>query len=381
MFPRLTSLLLALTLIAPPGASAQTIPGADAPELRAAAYAWLNGEGTTEELRAFGEIAADGNVAARLLVSGIFQLYLPDDFPELDRKERLALFPPDRTGDAHTFRPYRVELDRIPAFKAYRRIHGAETPEAWIADAKNLLAAGLREKFLDQLGIALNNPALFVEALKFAETVVKQGDHAHTELMFLRGLEPAMLDYLDATARAAARRARWQEPPWTPEREAALAEELRDGHWPAIVALGLLTRWNPEILKDRPEFDLYRKWGAASFGADPPDAAEIDAIGNLLIRDAARTPYLAPMLTACSTHCPDSTAACMANGIALGLNRSVGDLEPVIAQEDLLRSERAARLVLASAGSRAHNGDFSETWRRMPACFRDAAERAAAARR
>ena len=53
---------------------AQPISGADDPALRIVAQRWLESEDPHDGLWDLGEFAADGNIAARMLVNGIFSI-------------------------------------------------------------------------------------------------------------------------------------------------------------------------------------------------------------------------------------------------------------------------------------------------------------------
>ncbi|MEM7528351.1 MAG: hypothetical protein AAF416_11800 [Pseudomonadota bacterium] len=91
-----SKVLLSIALAAPVAAYSQGIAGHDDPALRAAARAWLSDEDPRDALWAIGELAANGNLAARQLARGIARRLFVD-FPDLSHKDRRALFPPDRT--------------------------------------------------------------------------------------------------------------------------------------------------------------------------------------------------------------------------------------------------------------------------------------------
>ncbi|MEM8762056.1 MAG: hypothetical protein AAGE83_17300, partial [Pseudomonadota bacterium] len=76
---------------------AAEVPGASDLELRAAVQAWLDDDDPRQAMWAIGELAADGNVAARVLVNEV-AWSLGRDFSEMTFEARRALLPPDRTG-------------------------------------------------------------------------------------------------------------------------------------------------------------------------------------------------------------------------------------------------------------------------------------------
>jgi hypothetical protein len=386
---RLTRLAAAalLSCALPWSAAAEPIPGADDPALRAAALAWLHAEDPRAPLWALGEIAADGNVAARLMVSRIFWTYVPLDFPGLPLADQRRLVPPDRTGAGpRSVRPgYAVDL-RLPAQEAMADLATVTDPAEWIARLQIVLDAGLRGGFMQMVGQASTRgrtSPVHAAAIEFAEAHVTEADPIYGDLWFYRSLWKH--------PRSGPHIAIWRAPPWTPEREAILGQALSDGRWWAIRLAGLTSRGKTDLLADTPETETYRRWGAITLSAarnadaPPPEPAELAALGAHLIGEADRAPYLRPLRRACELHCPDEVAPCLGTGVAHGSRFMLpleSSLEPVLTLEEVYSSDRAAAVLLTNAGRglrwlAAHPPSTPPPL--MPQCFREAAARASAA--
>ncbi len=394
---RYICVFIAVLCLVSSGARAEPIPGADDPALRAAVSDWLAAENPKEDLWSIGEIAADGNIAARLIVRTLVYRYMPLRFPEMSRQELRALVPPDRTEAPNRFKYstflYRVDTSTIPAYEAQSSMTFAKSADDWIAGAETMLAAGLREEFMLQFGMTLTNRHLMPAVTVFADGVLEDSDHARSYVWFLRGLGRASIDLDDRfnPERAAERRARWGEPPWGEEQDRAFATALSEGRWSAIVALGMLITFDPDFLEffEVPATSL--RWATlswAGFSGDlednpPPTEAEFDALGRLVMADAARSPYLLPLVNTCQTQCAAEVSHCVASGALLrvydqGVNFPTR-LEAVASAEDFYASDWAADGLLVSIGLRVRRGTLEENWLSLPQCLRENAAQAAEA--
>ncbi|MEL6769228.1 MAG: hypothetical protein AAFP17_18765 [Pseudomonadota bacterium] len=381
------SLLLLLVPLVPTASYAQILPGSEVPALRAAANAWLTDKDPRAALWAIGQLAADGNPAARQLARQLSRRTLYD-FPRMSRADRRALFPPDRTGQNSGLLLYPINGRDLPTVSALRAgIHELETPEDWISRAEALLAAGFREEFQTLVSITVPNYRhLNIEVATFAETVLTDADRTRSTLWWFRRTERSMLEFLDRwePAEAAARRARWGEEPWTPSTTTAFAKALREERWSAIWAAGMIVQGEyGELPLDAETADLYRRWTLLATwpvfrgqGSAPLSVAELEALGAILINDAERSPYLRPLSSLCHTHCPEARALCMAAG--LPIVRRVGEmvpsgLEPITGSEAYYTSWRAARYVLSSMAFQQRRDGFGPEWLPVPQCLRAAA--------
>ncbi|MEM8761024.1 MAG: hypothetical protein AAGE83_12005 [Pseudomonadota bacterium] len=366
---------------------AAEVPGASDPELRAAVQAWLDDDDPRQAMWAIGELAADGNVAARVLVNEV-RWSLGRDFPEMDLEARRALLPPDRTGPKRGFKPYPV--DRSVSASSYVLSQGMfteTTSEAWIAGARALLAAGYRNYFQWLVvRVPSNRPEIDVEAIRFAETVFNPADWVHATFWHARRRESEMLAYLDRTepSEAAARRARWGGDSWTPEIEAAFAEALREERWSAILAAGVLFRFGTSDLPlDAETADLYRGWSiqarpniSNTTDADRLNRRELEMFGSMLLRDAERSAYLRPIRGVCDALCPENRLLCMAGAAPVlhGFPQLVPrSIEPVLGAAAYYSSPRAARDALFGIGYRIDRGNHVPDWATVPQCLRDPA--------
>ncbi|MEM9761983.1 MAG: hypothetical protein AAF968_05655 [Pseudomonadota bacterium] len=363
------------------------MPGSEVPALRAAANLWLTDKDPREALWAIGQLAADGNPAARQLARQLSRRTLYD-FPDMSWADRRALFPPDRTGQNPGLLLYPISGRDVPTVSALMKgIHKLPTPEAWISHAEALLAAGYREEFQTSVSITVPNyPHLNIEVAKFAETVLTDADRTGGTLWWFRGMERSMLEFLDRwePAEAAARRARWGEEPWTPSTTTAFAKALREERWSAIWAAGMMVQGEyGQLPLDAETADLYRRWTLLAAwpvfraqGSAPLSVAELEILGAILINDAERSPYLRPLSSLCHTECPEARARCMAAGLPIvrGLGEMVpSGLEPITGSEAYYTSWRAARYVLSSIAFRQRRDGFGPDWLQVPQCLQTAA--------
>lgn len=167
----------ALALLLPTLATAQTIPGADDPRLRAAALAWVNDEDGKANLWRIGTLAAEGNIAARRYMNQVVRNFLFWDYSGAERAELLALLPQEKTRFGYLFFPRIYRTD--PAAKAASIVLSTDDPGEFISAAQTLLEAGEREVLRSAIsGTLPDRPNIDIEAIKWAETWVTD-DHRY----------------------------------------------------------------------------------------------------------------------------------------------------------------------------------------------------------
>lgn len=380
--------LVLLALGATSSPRAEGVPGANDPALRAAVEAWLTEEDPRPSLWAIGEIAADGNPAARLLARSLHRRVI-FDFPDMSQEQRRALFPPDRSSPSRGFILYPVDRDDAPTVSQQSGgMHFSKTPDEWIGRAQKILEAGRRELFLTQVRVALSYPHLNIEAARFAERFLTDADPIRLDLWMFRDLERQRLDWLNKSdpEEADARRARWGEPPWSETQMAAFQTALKNGRWSAIWVAGYMSRSGSEVPFDATTARQYARWSALSGlahsarldGHPPPTDAELEHLGDVLIHDAGQSPYLRPLRNACARHCPAARSLCMATSVlAYGSSHVQVPtyLEPIVSAAAYYDSRHAVLELLSIAGGRARTLGPGPEWLPVPQCFRDAAQR------
>jgi len=358
------------------------------PELRAAALAWLAADDPTEALWQIGTYAAQGDIPARFMARTLYYNFVAWDFPDLDRDGWAALFPPDPGEASRFWRPYPIDEEAVPAAAARNLISHAETAEDWIAQAQVLLDAGLTNTVREHLRILLGNGSPFAgEAAMFMEGWITPEDALWFEIWYTRATDHGLADTFEEfdPERSQARRDQWGGTPWGPAQNAQFDEALADGRWTALRAFALLSLFDDEgvvLPMDAPPPELERwarQLGAVTVNdperAPPLTADDLAGIGALVRTDAARSPYLTPLKTACDTACPDTTTECLAIGAItrvydISRLRQV-DFGPALPLETYASSDRAGRDLLAHMGALySRDRTFALD---MPQCFRDAA--------
>ena len=320
---------------------------------------------------------------AQVFANKIYSHFVLGDFPELSRAEKLALFHPQSEGDRLVSRPYPLVVYYPQALMDMSK---AEAPGEWIAGAQMLAKSGDIGNLIDQMSVTLlNKPDLNIEAFQFSEPFIQDNGQKAGERRLFCGIEHRMLAYLDVYEpdKAAARRERWGEPPWAPEREAEFSKALAEGRWSAINALGDLRRLFPDIqyVHDAPKeittwadkaFDLKLESPPANPILAPED---LEALGQVITKDAQRSPYLQPLVNACEAACADSAPLCVALGAISGIDREqlTPHLDPVISDDEYFESQRAAQELLNIAGHWAAVVPMLDRYQRLPKCFKDAA--------
>ncbi len=379
------ALVTFLTFCAAPIASvAESVPGTDDPALQSAVSAWLLSEDPAAEISALGEIAADGNIAARIFTTSVFREFGHLDFPELDRDERRALLPEDRY-EVPSWILYPTDQSQLPPTIANEYMQNAGSSEEWITGAKILVDEGLIENLKSHLYVLGNRPDLDVEAFLFAEDYIDGDDYYEVALSF-RGISQSKLEFLDQVdpEEAEELRNRWQQEPWSTQQYDELSQALNDGKWSAIRTYALLSLFANEVefqLADVPNDEILT-WGQLSISVarnEPWDnEVDLEALGNLIAKDAERTTSLQPLLNSCEAHCPNDLSVCLAVGVLTRtheLSPTLFSFEPMISPSDYQTSERAARYLTYYVGARERSLDPGRTQLKMPQCYIDEAQK------
>mgnify|MGYP001822752858 CR=1 FL=1 len=182
-------------------------------------------------------------------------------------------------------------------------------------------------------------------------------------------------------AQARERRARWGNGPWNREIASRYKKALSDGRWTAIGAGVVGFRDRTTDVEDaslREQLEDWRVLWRESFTAErevitPPQRSRYVELGEVLLKDAPRTPFLWPLRTACSDNCPAETAHCMGTGALPGLGLPpIVSIEPVVSLEDFYASRRAARHFLYRVGQSMRVTPNQTA--HLPKCLRNAAD-------
>lgn len=384
----LASLALFLWALA---AHPQTVQGADDPDLRAAALAWLHAEDSTDALVALATIAAEGNPAARELVNTIDRRFGRIDFPDMSREERRALLPADRVHPAYSFSVYRETWALDLLREANQRMTDATTLEEWKSGAQMLLDAGLTEPLINETrglsGPWSSRPEIDIPAMKLIESQFGDDPTIRSHMWWVRLVAQAMIDWhqLNDPEKRDTLIAGWEGMPWTAQERDSFLHALADGEWAALSIAWVMFDYAqdtvPELLPS-PDQDLQRfidMVRSADLGGSRTELiisdADLDALGSFIFEDAGRSYHLQPILNSCAMHCADSVNICLAAG-ALGqldqLVRHNGRWEPVITLQEYASSARAARQLSYRYGELLANDAWPETIS-MPQCYKDAA--------
>ncbi len=375
-------------LVATQPSLAEPLPGADDPALRVAALAWLNEENPEAALWALGELAADGNVAARVLVNQIYR----SERPAMSRDEFLQLVPADRTGASRWFSPYRVDHDAYPALRALNQIANSETADEWIAHAEVIIAAEMQSRLTPFVeGAVVNQPHLGIEVAEFAAEYLRDDPYAWTIVMWFFAfshMTAEQLAEMQTTEAARQWQARWTEDPWPQTREDAFTQELLTHSWDALHVEGMMRRLasapeltarfvDPTLLDDE-TLRLADLVSAGPYGPDrapdPPTAVELHRLGQIHRQYAARFPSAVPTITLCERHCPSRAAECIGS---VGLLGDIGfvsepNYTPVLTPREYYSSERAVRARLDLLGHIEFPGVLYPDWMVLPQCMVDA---------
>ncbi|MCG3266303.1 hypothetical protein [Yoonia sp. I 8.24] len=367
-------------------AVAQPIPGADDPALLIAAQRWLNNENPREDLWNLGEFAADGNIAARMFVNRIMRtVHMEIDFPELDRAERKALLPEDRSGARTTISsPYYVDWDAVPAMDALGEIDHADDIDTWIALAERTWAAGYQPRMV----AALRNDRrlLEIDIARYLETRFPLDMEIRASVWWMRILDAGVVEISNflEPGEAEAIVAHWGGFPWRAEDTHALDDALRDGRWHAVRFLAYLPNFRPAIIEDLRHAEQHEK--VAEFylqtimvrDSNPGflDGDEsLVAMGDLLIAEAEHTTLLRPLVTVCERLCGAEIADCVARGEIVGLDRFNRDFFSggLIASSDYNTSERAVSVLMRILSNMAAREEAYMINGLLPQCITDAA--------
>ena len=215
--------------------AAEPLPGAGDPQLREAALAWLSEDKPTAALWAMGELAADGNVAARVFVNQIYR----SERSSVSRGAFLQLVPEDRTGEPQSFSPYRVDHDAYPALRALRQIGNSETANEWIAHAEAIIAAGMQSRLLPFIEYTvLNQHDINIEVAEFAAANLRDDPYIWTIVTWFFAfsyLTAEQWTKMQSVEAAQHWQSRWTEEPWPQSRENAFASELLAHSWLSLI--------------------------------------------------------------------------------------------------------------------------------------------------
>ena len=378
-----TSILRALTsaifgAVVVSSLNAEPIPGANDPVLREAALTWLAEPSEFENVLAIAELAADGNVAARLLLNSVFyQRWL--DFPELDRASFLASLPEDRTGSPRSLRPYSVADDQIPAFEALRKLDRTYSADEWATLAQDVVDAGLDSRLRPHIGRALlHHPSIQLEALSFAEEYLSDDPYVQIHLWTLYGTNEVVTELLArGSVSASNSMVRWAILPWPEEQAMAFRRAIEQDHWGALYAVGRLQRLFPEFPQDVAIGPAKRRMAALITDpttTQPPSTDEIVELAEILRINQERFLALGTMHRICQMHCLTQQDPCLVmSAFLLGTGAlNPHAFSPVLSEEEYMRSDRAARELLILIGAVA-NQDFRPGWLQVPQCLKDPA--------
>ena len=379
------SLVCGITFMMQP-AVAQPISGADDPVLRIAAQRWLDNENPAEDLWALGEIAADGNIAARMFVTRIMRsVHMDIDFPELDRDERKALLPADRSGARTTISsPYYVDWDAVPAMVALFEIDHADDIDTWIALAERTWAAGYQPRVLTTLG--RDRRLLEIDIARYLETRFPLDMEIRASVWWMRMFHAGLVEAhsMLEPGEAEAIVAHWGGLPWRAEDTHAFDAALRDGRWHAVRLLAYLPSFRPAIIEELRYAEQHEK--VVEFYLQTtmvrnrnPESLDGDenlvAMGDLLIAEAEHTTLLRPLVTVCERLCGAEVAECVARGEIVGLDRFTRDFFSVglIASSDYDISERAVSALMKGLSNMAAREEPYMFNGLLPQCITDAA--------
>lgn len=357
--------------------SAQSIPGADDPRLREAAYSWLEERDILESIEQIGQIASEGNLSAQMFANRLYRSFSHRDFPLMARDARLTLFRGGIEPSNLFFSPFHIDRDSNLWLSAHRDLSSYQSADDWIAAADTLLAAGMRQQVVEYLEIALANfTPINMEVALFAEPLLTPSDNTFADLHYFFFFEQAIIDFALAPNRAE----RWDSRPWSEERERRFLAALQDGRWSAIRLTGLMLNLDPELdfpgvdeewlrrISDIRIFALF-----AHENIEPPTQSELAGLGEILLRDADLSPYLRPFRSVCSAYCGDVLSECMGAFVSMAHGRSstAAALEPIIAAEDYFNSDRAGGNLLHNLQIQLENGRGRHM--PLPTCLLDAA--------
>lgn len=367
---------------------AEPLPGVGDPKLREAALAWLAEDDPDTVLWAIGELAADGSVAARVLVNQIYR----SERPILSLDDFRRLVPEDRTGASRGLSPYPVDHDAYPALRALRQIGNSETADEWITHAEVIIAAGMQSRLAPFVEVAvLFDYSLNIEVAEFSAVHLRDDPYTWDTLIYFFAFSHLTAEQLAANQSLLdARRwqVRWTEDPWPQAREDAFAWKLLAHSWEALQLEGWMRDYNeaaevtarlvdPALLDDE-ILRLADLIGSGPFGRDhapdPPTEAELQRLGQIYRRYATRVPSAVPTITLCERHCPSQVAECIGS---IGLHGDIGypagsNFSPVLTPEEYYTSERAARAHLGRMGDVDFPQEGYPEWMVLPQCMVDA---------
>ncbi len=363
---------------------AERLPGVDDPALSAAAEQWLTKDNPLEALRDIGQLAARGNLAAQFLANRFVHTLgnLDDEFRSLSRAEKWEVFSAPPRGDRDwRYHPYPIDSESVPALAARDEISFEMPAGDWIALTEVMLAAGMRQEALINIGIVVQQRMIDVEVLEFTT------DHLTIADPQIAGYWAALISELWGRELSDAdeeRLSRWSVEPGDLLRRSGFYSAAESGVWSALIA-GLLVSDGPEELEpfDRRNTVIAQRVFEAAFTQGEFNAADhaedISELGRLIRGNAEQTPYLQPLIRLCSNVCQNELSQCVVSGVFNGFYHSYNAhlLEPVVAAETYYASSRAVDEVLSTVAARLNvaagqNAQLAQQ-RLLPQCLLDAA--------
>lgn len=347
---RLAIALLLLTLVLP--ARAETIPGADDTQLRAAVERWMAGD-DLPAVTDIAELARAGNVAARVFLGRMSWRGLDRQIADLPSKEQRTLFR-DMSGGGFGTPWLRAEAERGTEIAvALRGIYQMVEvpPDTWRHYAETLLDAGEREA-------VVSVPLLYTHeadhVLRFLADIVRPDDAAQAGLWSAKWYHAELVENASLVKReklAADLLELWGGSLWTDADERAFRAAVAEQRLVAMTLLYLRRSTRNGDSPQGPEADALARYspvlGRRSFSDSEPEMRptrqDMADAGAWLLAEAERLPALIPLASLCRARCPDSAATCAHAAFVLALRWSGNDspLEALVPQDAWLRSEKA----------------------------------------
>ncbi|WP_341366260.1 hypothetical protein [Yoonia sp. BS5-3] len=360
---------------------------------------WLAEDDPEGALWAIGELAAEGNLAARDFVRRVYYS-VGNGEPRLSRQEFNKLIPEDRDPNADGFGPYPIQSSTIPALDALYAIERELTADEWIAHAEVVIAAGMQSRLLSRVEAVLNNrEEIDIEVAGFVQDRLSDDPYFHLLLNRFWGLQLMTFNALAEVEPELVeqRRERWTRVSFPQEIPEPFLEALSGQDWGAMFIEGSLRRWARQVGTAPPFIetslvgdDVQRLADLVSAGAiatmddiPPPTDLEFGVLAQSYSQYAERFPSAIPNWTLCERYCPDQPAICAVQAGLLGDLGFSGayDFSPVLTRREYYQSDRAARTQLAMLGLIEFPQEFKPDWLALPHCLSDPAREAAAALR
>ena len=375
---------------------AEPLPGADDPALRAAALAWLAEDDAEGALWTIGELAVDGNIAARYFLQRVYYSPISGE-RRLSRTEFLERLPEDTHPYAGGLIPFAFDRSRFPVFVALQQLLTATSAEEWIASAQIVIDAGMTS----HLGSSVDrifkvSEHIDIEVAEFVQEHLADDPYLYAPLTQYLATQYVLSEaFANADPQAAADRdSRWSSEPWPQERSSAFVRSLYAREWLSLHIEGYLRRWplyfgvekrlvDPSLLNDeqRRLADIVSLGGfGTSTDVPAPTQSELEVLADSYSRHALRFTSARTNLTLCERYCPDSFSECAVQTGIVGDLRflKVAFFSPVISRSEFFESERAVRAQLAVLGLIEYPVENRPEWVVLPQCLMGPARHAAA---